>query len=206
MTEKRKSKSKDFINWRSSAARAIIIEDLVRGILPLENSQMTAEEAFEIYRGMEEFDGVIFLQFRQRLRDHRSQVKKDLLRSQQEEECLQRDRIFFPRKVVDQNGRQVFDLHPAKLLLRQDVAEKKHLQMTPFQLWESRAEYMEYEQAYFRNRIYQAVRREKFINYLQIKRDEKNEIYRCKPHVDDPVEAADLLKSRQMTNKRNKFE
>eukprot|EP00980_Cylindrotheca_fusiformis_P026501 scaffold16306_cov113-Cylindrotheca_fusiformis.AAC.1 len=205
-TLKRKSKNNDFINWRSSAARAIVIEDLVRGILPLENSQMTAEEAFEIYREMDEFAGVVFVQFRLRLKDHRSQVKKDLLRSRYEEECLRHDRRLFPRKSVDHNGTPVFDLHPAKLLLRQDVAEKKHLQMTPFQLWESRDEYLEFEQAFFRNKIYQAARRQKFINYLQMKREGKNDIYRCQTHVDDPVEAAKLLQSRRqsMSHKRNK--
>jgi hypothetical protein len=41
-------------------------------------------------------------------------------------------------KLLDENGTPVFDLHPAKLLLREDVAEGKHLLMTPLQLWKSR--------------------------------------------------------------------
>jgi hypothetical protein len=172
---------------------------------PLERSQMTEAEAFEIYQGMVGFADVRFPQFRARLKDHRAQVKKSLQRSKYEEECLKHDRSFFPRKLLDENGTPVFDLHPAKLLLREDVAEGKHLLMTPLQLWKSRPdEYMVFQEPFFRNMIYQAVRRQKFVNYLQIKREEKK-LSVCKPPVNDPEEAENLLKSRRsMSSKKNK--
>jgi len=35
----------NWISWRNSVPRRILIEDLVRGVLPLENDELTAEEA-----------------------------------------------------------------------------------------------------------------------------------------------------------------
>jgi len=159
----------------------IIMEDLVRGLLPLENEELTAEEAWELcYKNMAEFVNVEFSQFKERLRDHRKQVKGDLGRAQEEEELLTQDREVFPRKDVNARGEPVFDLHPAKDLLRQDVADKKHILLTPQQLWRTRKEYQDFTKPIFRQRIYQAVRREKFLNYLQHKREE-GKLVRCKP-------------------------
>jgi hypothetical protein len=205
LTMPKRKTNEDNIIWRNSEARCILIEDLVRGILPLERSQMTEAEAFEIYQGMVGFADVRFPQFRARLKDHRAQVKKSSQRSKYEEECLKHDRLIFPRKLLDENGTPVFDLHPAKLLLREDVAEGKHLLMTPLQLWKSRPdEYMLFQEPFFRNKMYQAVRRQKFVNYLQIKREEKK-LSVCRPPVNDPEEAENLLKSRQsMSSKKNK--
>jgi len=123
---------------------------------------------------------VEFSQFKARLRDHRKQVKGDLGRAQEEEELLISDRKIFPRRYINTRGEPVFDLHPAKDLLRQDVAEKKHRVLTPQELWRSRMEYQDFDKSIFRNRIYQAVRREKFLNYLQQQREE-GKLIRCKP-------------------------
>jgi hypothetical protein len=69
-----------------------------------------------------------------------------------------------------QRSEPVFDLSPAKLLLRADVMEGKHHRMTPTELKNSRIEYRPFKAKKFKHRIYQEVRRQKFINYLNLKR------------------------------------
>ena len=81
--------------------------------------------------------------------------------------------FFTPDKLTTEKGEPVFDLDKrAKKKLVQDIARKRHLRMTPEELWQSREEYMKYELDKFRQRIYQEKRRQKFINYLEMKRTE----------------------------------
>lgn len=96
------TKNPNFISWRNSIPKRIILEDLIGGILPLEEHELSAEEAWEMcYQHMAEFvtAGVVFSQFEARLKDHRRQVKKDLMQSRKGEEAMKKDRLLFPREV-----------------------------------------------------------------------------------------------------------
>jgi hypothetical protein len=136
--------------------------------------ELSAEEAWEIcYQHMEEFitpKPVVFSQFKERLRDHRKQVGANVTRAGVESAALARDRLLFPRQTENHRGEPFFDLHPAKLLLRSDVKEGLHREMTPTQLQNSREEYKGFPAKKFKHRIYQEVRRQKFINYLNQRR------------------------------------
>jgi len=166
--------NEDWIKWRNSLQRDIIIEDLLCGILPLEASELSAEQAWDIgYSQMIEFLPVPFPQFKARLKDHRKQVKERLTQSRAEARALEHDRAIFPRKDRNSRGELVFDLHPAKLLLRQDVQANKHKVMKPKELQRTRAEYLEFDGRKFKERIYQEVRRNKFIHYLNLKREKE---------------------------------
>ena len=153
------------------------MDDLICGILPLDADELSAEEAWDLqYEHMAEFvlDGVVFSQFKEPLADHRKKVGTDARRASRELEALTHDRHLCPRQMENHRGHPVFDLSPAKLLLRQDVADRKHLIMTPTELREFRiVEYGPFGKREFKHRIYQAIRREKFINWLEHKRDVK---------------------------------
>ena len=159
-----------WIDWKKSKAKAIILDDLESGILPVDAAELSAEEAWEIYEQMAEFVEVVFSQFEARLKDHRRRAKEQVNRSARESEALAHDRCLFPRQMENGRGEQVFDLSAAKLLLRADVEDGKHLRMTPMQLQMTREEYSHFRARVFKHRIYQEVRRKKFINYLELKR------------------------------------
>jgi hypothetical protein len=170
------SKRPGWIEWRDCVPKHIIMTDLQTGVLPTDAEEMSAEEAWAIcYRHMAEFvtAGVVFDQFKERLRDHRKQVGEQMTRSTQEEEALVHDRGIFPRQTRNHRGEPVFDVSNAKMLLRGDVADGKHLTMKPAQLQQSRREYHPFKQRKFKERIYQEVRRVKFLNYLEQKRANK---------------------------------
>lgn len=52
------------------------MKDLNNGICPLEEEELTAEDAWETYRLQPQFDGVVFGQFKHQLKAHRAQVIK----------------------------------------------------------------------------------------------------------------------------------
>ena len=155
------SKKEGWINWRKSEARKIMLDDLRLGYLLWDANDLSAEDAWQhIYQHIAEFSGVAFEQFKARLQDYRREAKKERVRAAAEYRALMHDRALFPRDET------VFDLSEAKLLLRADVAEKKHETMTPIQLQGTRDEYKPFKARFFKRRIYQEVWRVKFINLL----------------------------------------
>ena len=87
---------------------------------------------------------------------------------------MEQDRKMIPRKEKNEKGELVWDIHPAKLLLRQDVADGLHLQMSPAELQQTKTEYGLFHPRKFKERIYQEVRRNKVIYYLNLKRMGEN--------------------------------
>ena len=59
-----------YVSWRTCSAREIILEDLILGYLPLDESELSAEEAWEEYRKQDDFKLVPFGQFECLLKDH----------------------------------------------------------------------------------------------------------------------------------------
>ena len=165
-----------WIDWAKSLAKQIILDDLDCGVLPVDESELSAEEAWElVYSQMAEFirpETVVFSQFKERLRDHRKKHGEGVTRAALESEALDHDRRLFPRQTENNRGEPVFDLSAAKLLLRADIAEGKHHRMTPSQLQMTRVEYQPFSAVKFKHRIYQEVRRVKFINYLNERREQ----------------------------------
>jgi hypothetical protein len=167
-----KSRNPDYIDWRKSTAREYLLEDLSLGGILFQKNEITAAEAWEFYQDQEGFEDVVFPQFRDRLRDHRKNVNENYLRSQREEAALSHDRQLFPRSKTNHRGELVFDLHPAKKVLRQDIKEGRHEGLTPtqFQYQEDRAVYHVFDKTIFKHRMYQEIRRQKYIHYLDLKR------------------------------------
>jgi hypothetical protein len=138
------------------------MKDLINGILPVEG--VTAEQAWEVYNTMDEFANVVFDQSKERLRDHRNQVGDNKICAATDLEVLMHDRRLFSRQLANHQGELVFDLHPAKLLLRADILAGKHLKMNPRDLQLTNVSYQIFEPDIFRQQIYQEVCRSKFVN------------------------------------------
>ena len=63
----------------------------------------------------------------------------------------------------------------AKDRLRRDVLRGVHERLTPAEMWEWRTVYQKYDLDIFRHRVYQEIRRNKFLNWLDDKRTEKRQ-------------------------------
>jgi len=170
----------DWINWRPSAARQVILDDLAEGRLPLDDDVVTAEEAWEeMYFVLPEFQNVIFSQFKARLKDHRKQVRRrtnavDLfLIAFRHDQELQRQGYLAGGGRYDRHGQPIFDRSTAKPLLKQDVIDELHKEMTPEELHDSRDEFKEWPLETFKRRLRQEIATQKWHYYLEWKRAKK---------------------------------
>jgi hypothetical protein len=161
------------INWRKTKARGIILRDLEPGGHLVEMDHVSAEDLFDWYKKMPEFERVVFGQFKDRLADHRKTSGRDREMARRDEEACCKDRELSPRKDRNTRGQLCFDLHPAKHLLRMDVANGVHHLMYPSKLQQTRPAYMEFQSKIFKHRIYQEERRKRFLNFLAEKREKE---------------------------------
>jgi hypothetical protein len=72
----------------------------------------------------------------------------------------------------------VFDLHPAKQLLREDIIAGAHVGMVPTKFQVTRAKYQEFDGNILWQRIYQEERYQKYLNWLEDKRTAKRRAYK----------------------------
>lgn len=152
-------------NWKNSEARRILIEDLQSGFLSLDEAKVPAKEAWEKhYKGLFEFKDVLFSQFEDRLADHREQVEKDHHASIKNEIAYLNSRTVYPRSPLNRNGEPVFDMSPAKDLLRQDIKAGLGKTMTPEEIRSRHSEYGVFEKSVFHNHVRQEIKRQKRLN------------------------------------------
>ena len=128
---------------------------------------------------------VPFEQFQKRLADHRIQHQQRLNQPTMEEILYECDTLMPARQDRNNRGELVFDLHPAKLLLRDDVERGEHEWMTPSDLQATRPEYMLFTPNKFKGRIYQEVKRKKYLFHIELKRAQQGSKMRGVP-IDDP--------------------
>jgi ribosomal protein S21 len=168
------TKNPDYINWRNSQAKMIIMSDLEDGWLPMDDTKVSAEDAWKVYANLPEFHGICFKQFKERLADHRRAVEQKNMESIQEEDAFQHDCLLHPRdETHDRRGKLIFDRSPAKDLLRQDIKDGAYPRLSPMQLWNTRPEYKLFELKVFKERIYQEIRLAKFYNWCETKHQKK---------------------------------
>lgn len=170
----------DWINWRTSEAREIILGDLEDGRLPLDEEVVSAQEAWdEMYYVLPEFEHVVFSQFKARLKDHRRQLARrkgsvdTFLVAFRHDQELRRQGYIPGGGPFDQHGRRIFALSAANPLLRDDVIDEKHKEMTTEELHASRDEYLEWPIEVFRRRLRQEIGTQKWFYYLEWKRAKK---------------------------------
>jgi len=175
---KRTKRNNDWVDWKNHAARETLLKDLEPGGW-LHGKEEDARTVYDIYIGrQEEFRGVPFDQFEQNYQSAIKLASKRRARSAEEEEWMKHDRQLHPRRTHNHRGERVFDMDlAAKAQLRSDVKNKIHKEMKPSDLWQGREVHSKCELDIFRPRIYQEVRRQKFLNCLDKKRKEKRNAF-----------------------------
>ena len=164
----------DWTDWKKYSGRQVLIDDLQPGGLLSEKPNLTAKEAFEFYTPLLELARVVFLQFKVWLESHREQANVQSRAAHEDMQEFLHDRLLFPRQGHNGRGEPVFDMSTAKYLLRKGVCEKQHTTMKPRYFQKTRPEHMLFKLDIFKFRIYQEERLQKYFNYLDWKRKNKN--------------------------------
>ena len=164
-----------WIDWRTSEARQVVLDDLVDGILSVEEDEVSAVEAWNmVYKHLVEFRDVVFSQFEARLADHRSQIKHKTGHIDRQVAALQHDRQIHPPRTIDRRGFRVFYLSAAYPKLVEDVRNEKNLTLTTAQLFYSRPEYFQdWKFEDFEPRVRQESARQKFLYHCEVKQAQK---------------------------------
>lgn len=163
-----------WVDWKKHPAREIILQDLEHGGPLHQRDNISAEDIFPWYKKKPAFADVVFEQFKARLKDHRKAVNEVRHRSLQEKMYVEHDRLLNPRQTHNERGELVFDMHPAKLLLRDDL--QNNLLGTKFKtvrkLQDSRPQYLEFSRKTFHGRVRQEIKRSKYFYSLRLKREQ----------------------------------
>ena len=165
------AQEKPNVFWRVHVTRAIILEDLECDGCLAGNDHLAADFVWEWYKNLPEFSNVGFEQFARQLSAHRKQssIARDM--AKRDAKAVARDLALYPRRFADEKAEPVFDLDDgAKNLLRADVKYGRHKGLLPSFFQTKRDDYMIYDSDIFRKRVYQEVRRKKFIHFLSLKR------------------------------------
>lgn len=165
------------IAWAKSEARRILVEDLDSGVLPMFAIDMGPMEAWtHVYSQCAEFQGMPYDKFRERLNRLRKAHRHQRSMADSDAKALKHDRKLFPKKTTNSCGEPVFYLSAARKLLAADIGNGLHRTLTIGQLHKKRREYHPYPRNIFKGRIYQEIRRQKFIAYLTSKRGKEESL------------------------------
>jgi hypothetical protein len=135
----RQSRKKDkWVKWITCTARLVILDDLWQGALL---DGVSADAAFKFFKKIPEFKEVCFKQFKACLKDHQKQASKQWFLNAEEEKSFEHDMKLYPNsQTQNKQGKLIFDTSLVKLLLHEDVKDKKHEGVLPSQFQGSRPE------------------------------------------------------------------
>jgi hypothetical protein len=203
-------KNKNWVKWRNHPAREVILQDLNYGgwlYDELKGDDLNLATVFALYnhKDPEIFNEIDFSQFKERMEDYIKKNNERSDRSKREYAWMLHDRQLHPRQLKNHRGELVFDLHPAKLLLREDIKAGAHAELVPSQFQGTRAEYQEFDRDIFRQRIYQEERYQKYRNWLEDKRTEKRRAHRERQEETKVKEAEKQEKKRTKEAEKQKM-
>jgi hypothetical protein len=162
-------KTKKFV-WKNSKAKALLKEDFVKGLLPLEEEDMTPEQVF---LSRPEYSSTDWKLFPARMRGLRTSVKSSLKDSADDAADLAHDRLLYPESEFEIDGSYKWHGSAAETLLKEDANQivqdgrRKHIDVKPLKLWLTRIEYKRFHPDKFANHFYQAFKRIKFDNFVE---------------------------------------
>jgi hypothetical protein len=204
----KKIKTKDaWVSWKTHPAREIFNEDIEHKGWLYGKEDEDARDVYDIYRQKEKeaFREVPFDQFEEAFNRTMKKASKRRARSAQEEEWMKDDRMLHPRQSHNHRGEPVFDMdEEAKQQLREDIENRVHKGKNPYELHALRPVYQKYKLDKFRPRIYQEIRRVKFVNYLNHKRTEKRREYAQKKAQKKAAEEVTYVRNKKKAADKKK--
>lgn len=150
------------------------MEDLAAGL----TDHFTPLEAWDNWYSKNEtvvvVERVTKAQFLANFPENKKQMTAKKKKSMADYESMRHHLHINPQKKHNAKGELIFSAHPAQKLLRQDIKNSVHEGKTPHALRLTRPEYQQFSIQVFRQRIYQEIRRAKFVNHMNQERLKKD--------------------------------
>ena len=162
------------IPWLYHPLRAFLLEKLQQNDFPADYKLMAPFDVWNKYCDDDVFEGMEYdAAFRRRLLALRKQFQQDSNRADDDFEAFEIAKRNNPAPEINSKGEPQWNGSDAQRLLEIDIDNKKHKELKPEELWESRAEYQEFLLSTFRDHIYQAVQTRKYLHTLKLRDKEK---------------------------------
>jgi hypothetical protein len=168
------------LNWKKSKAKALLRNDFVTGELPLNADELTAEQIFETRA---EYSATEWRLFPERLIAIRKATAERMEEAKDDEAAFAHDRLMYPEVEFEIDGSYKWHGSEAEELIKEDVQKiieegrKNDPNVTPTNLWLERIEYQLFHPDKFANHFYQAFKRVKFDNFVELKKQQaQNEL------------------------------
>ena len=175
------------IPWQYHPLRAFLLDKLTSNEIPADYHLMGPFDVWnkycdnELFEGMN-YDGV----FTRRLLTLRKQFQEGQSRAQDDLNAFNIAKTNHPPPPLNHRGEPQWNGSEAQRLLEIDMSDKKHFDLKPEDLWETRVEYKQFYLETFRNHIHQADRTRKYLHTLRLRQKEKEEERKekAKKHVE----------------------
>lgn len=163
------------IEWKDSAAKEQLKQDLLDGTIPLDSSEMGPRAVYEL-ENRPEFRKFVYEKFRTNLNSLRKSIREKRDGAASDSVALARDLRLKPRPTKNHRGEPRWEGSTAQKLMRDDVASGLQLQgrkPTVEDLYHKRPEYQDFGRRMIRKHIHQEEDAIKFRNYLDRSKAEK---------------------------------
>lgn len=150
------------VPWNRSKAKALLMEGLRVGFIPMDNTLISLREIAAMYP---EFGGcdTDLKKFSSRLRNARIYVRNNVQRALSDKLMIEHDiELLRLTRLTSNSSRKIWHGSAAEMLLLADVDNEMHTKLRPQMLYNSRPEYKEFSLDIFRGHIYQEIRTRKF--------------------------------------------
>ena len=194
-------------DWEHSEAKKIIMDDLKGKRISRDYSDKPSPLWESRYKHLPAFKDVPKRQFCTNLRSCRLQFAKYHRRAAADAAALEHDLKIHQARKVNDNGEPKFADSAAQKLLREYVKEKKHVGIKPKDLWKRHKRFQKFDLHIFRQRIYQEERYQRFVNYLEYKREKAVEDHKEKlAKQKRKIEQEAIAKKKKEEEKKKKAE
>ena len=177
-------------DWGSSAAKRLVVQDMLDGLVPVNERIENYEKLYrQFYAHQPEFADFPWDLERYRSRFQRLQkaVAKIQWAHQYDKECFAEYRLKFPQQTHGPTGKPLWKDSEADKCLKEDMANGLHLQMAPKELFQTRPCYEPFGLRRFGKRI-----------------DQLREA--AKPYGCNPMQAAAKREKKSLTKIKNRPE
>lgn len=143
-------------DWRTSAAKRLIAQDMIDGLVPFDTKIRDIQRLYqEFYSHQPEFADFPYDEerYKQRIARIQTAVRRLHWASNYDKEALDEFRNKYPQQTHGPTGKPLWKDSEADAWLKQDMKDGLHLQMPPRELFETRDCYKPFGKRRFAKRI-----------------------------------------------------
>ena len=145
--------------WKDSKLRGILYQLLMSGTIPLDEDAMGPKDVCNFRP--EEFKEIECERFKTNLKAMRKRIIEKKNYSATDTAGLAHDRMIYPKNPFNHRGEPRWEGSEAERLLKKDVEDGQHEEVTPQEFYLSRIQYQEYNRNVFLKHVHQEVRTRK---------------------------------------------